>query len=75
MDAWLLVLGWHNVEPTWFFPAAPDAGRRGLARQLAFLRRFANVVSLGTALQALVERRPLPPRAVALTFDDATAIV
>jgi peptidoglycan/xylan/chitin deacetylase (PgdA/CDA1 family) len=66
----LLVLGWHNVEPTWFFPARPDAGRRGLAGQLALLRRFANVVSLGTALRALAEGRPLPPRAVALTFDD-----
>jgi hypothetical protein len=49
------VLGWHNVEPTWFFPAAPGAGRRGFTRQLAFLRRFANVVPLGTALQALAE--------------------
>jgi peptidoglycan/xylan/chitin deacetylase (PgdA/CDA1 family) len=70
MDTRLLVLGWHNVEPTWFFPAAPGAGRRGLARQLAFLRRLANVVPLGTALQALAEGRPLPPRAVALSFDD-----
>jgi len=70
MDARLLVLGWHNVEPTWFFPAPPDAGRRGFARQLALLRRFANVVPLRTALQALAEGRPLPPRAVALSFDD-----
>ena len=57
MGSRLLVLGWHNVEPTWFFPAPPGAGRRGLAGQLAVLRRFANVVPLGTALQALTEGR------------------
>jgi peptidoglycan/xylan/chitin deacetylase (PgdA/CDA1 family) len=66
----LLVLGWHNVEPTWFFPAAPGAGRAGLERQLAFLRRVASVVPLGDGLAALAAGRPLPPRAVALTFDD-----
>ncbi len=70
MGSRLLVLGWHNVEPTWFFPAPPGAGRRGLAGQPAVLRRFANVVPLETALQALTEGRPLPPRAVALSFDD-----
>ena len=70
MDTRLLVVGWHNVEPTWFFPAPPDAGRRGLAGQLGLLRRLANVVPLGPALQALAEGRPLPPRAVALSFDD-----
>jgi peptidoglycan/xylan/chitin deacetylase (PgdA/CDA1 family) len=70
MGSRLLVLGWHNVEPTWFFPAPPGAGPRGLAGQLAVLRRFANVVPLGASLQALAERRPLPPRAVALSFDD-----
>jgi peptidoglycan/xylan/chitin deacetylase (PgdA/CDA1 family) len=70
MSRRLLVLGWHNVEPTWCFPAHPGAGPRGLERQLAFLARFANVVPLGEALRCLDEGRPLPPRAVALTFDD-----
>jgi peptidoglycan/xylan/chitin deacetylase (PgdA/CDA1 family) len=70
MGSRLLVLGWHNVEPTWFFPAPPGAGRRGLARQLAVLRRFANVVPLADGVRALAEGRPLPPRAVALSFDD-----
>jgi peptidoglycan/xylan/chitin deacetylase (PgdA/CDA1 family) len=70
VTARLLVLGWHNVEPTWCFPAAPGKGAAGLAEQLAFLRRTCNVVPLGDALRALAEGRPLPPRAVALTFDD-----
>jgi peptidoglycan/xylan/chitin deacetylase (PgdA/CDA1 family) len=66
----LLVLGWHNVEPTWFFPARPGTGAAGLNRQLAFLRRTATVVPLADGVRALAEGRPLPPRAVALTFDD-----
>jgi peptidoglycan/xylan/chitin deacetylase (PgdA/CDA1 family) len=66
----LLVLAWHNVEPTWCFPATRGAGTRGLQAQLAFLRRAANVVPLADALAALGRGDPLPPRAVALTFDD-----
>jgi peptidoglycan/xylan/chitin deacetylase (PgdA/CDA1 family) len=66
----LLVLAWHNVEPTWCFPAARGAGTRGLQAQLAFLGRAANVVPLADALAALGRGDPLPPRAVALTFDD-----
>jgi peptidoglycan/xylan/chitin deacetylase (PgdA/CDA1 family) len=66
----LLVLAWHNVDPTWCFPARRGAGRRGLERQLAFLRRCCNVVPLGGALHALDRGDALPPRAVALTFDD-----
>jgi peptidoglycan/xylan/chitin deacetylase (PgdA/CDA1 family) len=66
----LLVLAWHNVEPTWCFPATRGAGTRGLQAQLAFLRRTANVVPLADALATLGRGGPLPPRAVALTFDD-----
>jgi peptidoglycan/xylan/chitin deacetylase (PgdA/CDA1 family) len=66
----LLVLAWHNVEPTWCFPASRGAGARGLERQLAFLGRRCNVVPLADALRALDRDDPLPPRAVALTFDD-----
>ena len=66
----LIVLGWHNVRPTWCFPAAPGAGEKGLQRQFRVLRRIANVVPLESALRDLTEGRPLPPRAVALTFDD-----
>ncbi len=71
MSRRLLVLGYHNVEPTWAFGGtSPEAGRRGLERQARFLRRWANVVPLRPALADLAAGRPLPPRAVALTFDD-----
>lgn len=66
----LLVLSWHNIEPTWCFPAEPSAGLRGFRQQLRAVHRFGNPVPLGLALAALKEGRALPPRAVALTFDD-----
>ena len=69
----LLVLGWHNVEGSWCFPSRPGAGVGGLERQLRLLRRLTNVVALDGALAALAEGRPLPRRAVALTFDDGYA--
>jgi peptidoglycan/xylan/chitin deacetylase (PgdA/CDA1 family) len=70
MSRRLLVLAWHNVDPTWCFPAPGGAGARGLERQLAFLARRCNVVPLAEGLRALDQADPLPPRAVALTFDD-----
>lgn len=66
----LIVLGWHNVEGTWCFPSAPGAGTRGLERQLRTLHKLTNVVPLGWALEAMSSGLPLPPRAVAVTFDD-----
>jgi peptidoglycan/xylan/chitin deacetylase (PgdA/CDA1 family) len=66
----LLVLGWHNVASTWLFPSNSGAGPKGMERQLRFLRRSTNVVDLREALAALTTGRPLPPRAVAITFDD-----
>jgi peptidoglycan/xylan/chitin deacetylase (PgdA/CDA1 family) len=70
MSRRLLVLAWHNVDPTWCFPASRGAGARGLERQLAFLARRCGVVPLADGLRALDQGGPLPPRAVALTFDD-----
>jgi peptidoglycan/xylan/chitin deacetylase (PgdA/CDA1 family) len=73
MASHLLVLGWHNVEGTWCFPAPPGHGPAGLHRQFAALSRLAHVVPLKQALQALANGRLLPPRAVAITFDDGYA--
>lgn len=69
----LMVLGWHNVEGSWCFPAAPGVGTRGLTRQLKLLDRVTNIVPLRQALRDLREGRPLPPRALAVTFDDGYA--
>jgi peptidoglycan/xylan/chitin deacetylase (PgdA/CDA1 family) len=66
----LLVVAWHAVDRTWGYPCRPGTGARGLARQLRRLDRVANVLPLEPALDALRGGRPLPPRAVALTFDD-----
>jgi peptidoglycan/xylan/chitin deacetylase (PgdA/CDA1 family) len=66
----LVVFGWHNIEPTWHFSPRRGSGPRGLAQQLRLLRRFASVLPLESALADLTAGRPLPPRAVALTFDD-----
>ncbi|HEY3684826.1 MAG TPA: polysaccharide deacetylase family protein [Streptosporangiaceae bacterium] len=70
MSGRLLVLGWHNIAPTWGFPDSGDAYGEAFARQLATLRRHATVVPLRPALDAVRAGRRLPPRAVALTFDD-----
>jgi peptidoglycan/xylan/chitin deacetylase (PgdA/CDA1 family) len=66
----LLVLGWHNVEQTWSFPAAPGAGVKGLESQFKLLARYANVVPLAWGLERLKRGDGLPSRAVAVTFDD-----
>jgi peptidoglycan/xylan/chitin deacetylase (PgdA/CDA1 family) len=66
----LLILGWHNVEPSWCFTAPAGHGPRGLEQQFRVLRNAAHVVDLTDALSALKEGRELPSRAVAITFDD-----
>lgn len=66
----LLVVGWHNVEGTWRYPAAAGTGAAAFAKQLRALRRVCTVVPLEKALTAMHAGRPLPPRSVALTFDD-----
>ena len=66
----LLVLGFHNVERTWRFPSPEGQGVRNFGRHMRILHRLANVMPLTDALDALAAGRPLPSRAVALTFDD-----
>jgi len=70
MSRRLLVLAWHNIIGTPGLPGTADRYGEAFARQLQMLRRYANVVPLDRALRALGSGRPLPPRAVALTFDD-----
>jgi len=65
-----LILCWHNVSGTWSFPSPAGSGQRGLERQLRVLSRWANVLPLDVALRRLADGGRLPPRAVALTFDD-----
>jgi len=67
----LLVIGWHNIEPTPAFPGT--AGRAGFEKQVRFLSRVANVIRLSEAADRIAAGEPLPPRAVALTFDDGYA--
>jgi peptidoglycan/xylan/chitin deacetylase (PgdA/CDA1 family) len=66
----LLIVAWHNVERTWHYPAAAGGGIAGFERQLRRLRRLGTVVPLARALRLLSTGQPLPPRAIALTFDD-----
>ena len=66
----LLVLGWHNIDPTPGFPDPPGVGRLGFAKQLRTLARFTNVLPFDEALRLMEAGEPLPPRAVVLTFDD-----
>jgi peptidoglycan/xylan/chitin deacetylase (PgdA/CDA1 family)/CelD/BcsL family acetyltransferase involved in cellulose biosynthesis len=66
----LLIVAWHNVERTWNYPAAPGAGAAGFEHQLRRLQKLGTIVPLATALRQLTTGQPLPPRAIALTFDD-----
>ncbi|MER7772687.1 polysaccharide deacetylase family protein [Kitasatospora sp. NPDC096140] len=56
----LAVLAYHGVTD-----------HRSFGAQLDRLQRLATPVSLAAVLQAVTERRPLPPRSVLVTFDDA----
>lgn len=69
MNSMLTVFGWHNVQPTWCFPNR-RSGTRGLVKQLHALKRLANPVDLNSGLAALAAGEKLPPRAVALCWDD-----
>jgi peptidoglycan/xylan/chitin deacetylase (PgdA/CDA1 family) len=71
----LRVLTYHRVgdpgsEPD-AYPGLFSATPRGFADQAAHLARSHRVISLEELLEARRTRRPLPPRALLLTFDDA----
>jgi peptidoglycan/xylan/chitin deacetylase (PgdA/CDA1 family) len=68
----LLILIYHRVHPRPdpMFPGEVDAER--FDWQMALLRRYCNPMSLAEAVEGLT-RGQLPPRAVAITFDDGYA--
>jgi peptidoglycan/xylan/chitin deacetylase (PgdA/CDA1 family) len=70
MSRRLLVLAWHNVTPTAAFPGRAESAGRSFHRQIGLLRRITHIVDLGSALRHLAAGGRLPPRSVALTFDD-----
>ncbi|MCP5026513.1 MAG: polysaccharide deacetylase family protein [Actinomycetia bacterium] len=65
----LTVFCWHNIEPTAAYPAG-SRSVAGFEAQVRFLARWGSIVRLGDAIESLRQGRPLPPRPVALTFDD-----
>jgi peptidoglycan/xylan/chitin deacetylase (PgdA/CDA1 family) len=52
-------------------PQIISATPENFARQMRFLAKRYRVVSMPEVLEAIAERRSLPPRAVLVTFDDA----
>lgn len=66
----LLVLAWRSLEGDGPGTAPYRTGAPAIAMQLRYLKRFGTVVPLDSAMDALGAGRGLPPRAVALTFDD-----
>jgi peptidoglycan/xylan/chitin deacetylase (PgdA/CDA1 family) len=68
----LSILIYHRVlaKPDWLFPEQMHAHR--FRQHLALLSRWFNVLPLADALQQL-RLGSLPPRAVAITFDDGYA--
>lgn len=67
-----LILGYHRVaEPAWD-PYGLCVAPRRFAQQLEILRDHANPIALPMLIQALGDGT-LPPRAVAVTFDDGYA--
>jgi peptidoglycan/xylan/chitin deacetylase (PgdA/CDA1 family) len=66
----LLVVGFHNVCPTWFWPDPPGRGVDGLVAQVRGLMRLGTIVPLAEAVRDIERGVPLPRRSIALTFDD-----
>jgi len=66
-----LILRYHRVHPDgWNSAYELGIARSVFEAQLDFLTRTCTVVSLADLCAGLTSRRPLPDRAVSLTFDD-----
>ena len=75
----LRILAYHRVAELRDTPALDSrlisATPEGFARQMKHLARFYRVVSMPEVLEAVEKGRPLPKRAVLITFDDGYADV
>jgi peptidoglycan/xylan/chitin deacetylase (PgdA/CDA1 family) len=73
----LRILAYHRVAELRDTPAVDSrsvsATPEGFAGQMKHLARFYRVVSMPEVLEAVEKGRPLPKRAVLITFDDAYA--
>ena len=73
----LRILAYHRVSELRDTPAVDSrsvsATPEGFAQQMEHLARFYRVVSMPEVLEAVEKGRPLPKRAVLITFDDAYA--
>lgn len=70
----LRILTYHRiVEPAeaQSYPGVISATPAMFSQQMALLAERYRVVMLDNVIRAFADRRPLPPRAVLLTFDDA----
>ena len=66
------ILAYHRLGKT----TSPDGwtvAKSDFTDQMRFLLRRFRPVSLGDLVEAMIARRPIPPRAVAVTFDDGYA--
>ena len=66
----LLILAYHNIGEAWCMPSAGPDGVTVFAEQMNQLLRSVEIVPLESALYSLFAGRPLPDRAVSITFDD-----
>ena len=73
----LRILAYHRIAELRDTPSVDSrsvsATPEGFARQMAHLARLYRVVSMAEVLDAVERPRPLPKRAVLITFDDAYA--
>ena len=72
----LVILAYHRIldvldEDTFASdPELVSASVSGFRRQLEFVRRYWSPISLSAAVDAIGRHQVLPPRSVAITFDD-----
>lgn len=64
----LVILRYHSVSD--FRRHEVNVKIKSFRKQMEFLRRYCSVISLQEALKILKEKKRLPRRAVAVTFDD-----